>query len=245
VHQAAAEGFERKAQVYQQARPSYHPDLVARFVERFGAGVVLDLGAGTGKFTSQLAAAGLAPIAVEPVAAMRAQLRSQLPQVDARDGTAESIPVADASVDTVVVAQAFHWFRYEQAVEEIARVLVPGGALVTVWNVRDHDDALVRAYSEIINRYAGDTPRHHTMRWRRAIDGDARFELIDDYAVANPWPTDVDGVIGRALSTSFIAALDEAEQAVVAEDVRRIAEPFGPQISYAYQGELQAWRRVA
>lgn len=242
MHRAASQGFERQADVYQSARPDYHHSLVARFVETFGDGVVVDLGAGTGKFTAQLVGAGLDPIAIEPVAAMRAQLIDRLPGIEIRDGTAESIPLDDDSVDTVVVAQAFHWFRYQAAIDEIARVLAPGGALVTVWNVRDNADPLMQAYTNIIDRYAGDTPRHRSMDWKRAIEHDGRFVAVDDFAVDNPWPTDVEGVIGRAMSTSFIGALAAADQNVVAAELRELAEPYGPQINYAYRGELQAWR---
>lgn len=242
LHDAAAVGFELRAAAYQEARPIYHPDLVARFVERFGAAPVLDLGAGTGKFTGQLVAAGLKPVAVEPVTSMREKLTESLPDVETHAGSAEAIPVADDSIATVVVAQAFHWFRHTAALDEIARVLKPNGSLVTVWNVRDNSDRLVRAYSDIVNRHAGDTPRHHTMIWRTAIENDPRFELADDYAIANPWPTTVEGVVQRALSTSFIGALDEAVQDELVHDLRVAIEPFGPDIEYAYRSELQAWR---
>lgn len=242
LHSAAATGFARQAHAYQEARPSYNETIVAHVVERFGAGRVVDLGSGTGKFTEQLVAAGVAPIAVEPVTAMRGELHRLLPTADVRSGSAEAIPVEDNSVDTVVVAQAFHWFNHELALEEIARALVPGGALVTVWNVRDNDDPLVQAYTQIIEQHAGDTPRHKTMLWRTAIDADSRFELVDDFTVANPWDTDVDGVVNRALSTSFIGALEPEVQHDFVRELRQAIEPFGPHISYAYRGELQAWR---
>ena len=52
-------------------------------------------------------------------------------------GTAEQIPLPDASVDAVLVGQALHWFDHEQALPEIGRVLRPGGVLAGLWNDDD------------------------------------------------------------------------------------------------------------
>ncbi|MEM7273621.1 MAG: methyltransferase domain-containing protein [Actinomycetota bacterium] len=245
IHRAAADGYQANADVYRRARPAYHPELVARVVDRYtGPGaVVVDLGAGTGVFTAQLVAAGVRPTAVEPVEAMRAKLTAQLPAVTAVPGTAEAIPAEDAAVDTVVVAQAMHWFDHGPALDELARVLRPGGHLVTVWNVRDETVPWVTAYTEIVDRHAGDTPRHRTMRWRRAIDDDGRFEPVDDWSTLHPVPTDPDGVVGRALSTSFIAALSASDREAVADELRSVVAPLGDSFDYPYRAELQAWRR--
>ncbi|MGW4380444.1 methyltransferase domain-containing protein [Kitasatospora sp. NPDC004531] len=70
----------------------------------------MDLGAGTGKLTGCLLAAGVEVVAVEPDAAMPAQLRRELPQVWSRAGSAESIPLPDGAVDAVVSGNAMHWF---------------------------------------------------------------------------------------------------------------------------------------
>ena len=98
---------------------------------------VVDLGAGTGKLTALLASLGADVTAVEPDPAMLAELGRQLPGVRAMSGCAESIPLADGSVDAVVCGQAMHWFDMPAAVPEIARVLTPGGVLAGLWNVED------------------------------------------------------------------------------------------------------------
>jgi len=203
VHDAASTGFGAEASRYQSARPRYHPDLVERFVDQFAAGQIIEIGAGTGKFTSQLVAAGISPVAVEPVESMRAILAADHPDLDVRPGTAEAIPAEDNSFDTIVVAQSFHWFDYEAALDEIERVVRPGGHLVTVWNVKAGDSDWYQRYMEIIDRYADDTPRHADMRWRRAIDNDARFETVDDWHIDNSQAMDREDVVSRALSTSF------------------------------------------
>lgn len=245
VHESASSGYQNRADTYQEARPKYHPALVERFAARYANGSIVDLGAGTGIFTAQLVEAGLEVIAVEPVEAMRLRLASCLKGVRVVDGTAENIPLEDGSVHTVVAAQAFHWFRHGEALDEIHRVLGPKGFLVTVWNVRDETAPWVKAYNRVQERYEGDTPRHRSMAWRTAIDADARFTLVDDCSVDNPMSTTVEGVVGRFLSTSFIAALPATEQERVAQQIREIVEPYGPTLTFPYRGELQAWQTTA
>lgn len=242
VHDAAARGFDREASTYQHARPSYHPDLVARFAGPYGTGAVLEIGAGTGIFTRQIVDEGVSVVAVEPVAGMRQRLCDALPTVDVREGTAEALPLASGSFDAVVVAQAFHWFDWGPALDEIHRVLRHGGHLVTVWNVKDGVAEWFKAYMEIVDRHAGDAPRHVDMRWRAAIDSDVRYDLVDDWQMAHPQPTDRDGVVARALSTSYIAALTDDDKADVVADLRRVLANVAEPLEFPYRSELQAWR---
>ncbi len=241
IHRAAASGFERGSDHYRRGRPSYHPDLVARFASSFGDGPVVEIGAGTGIFTSQLLAAGIDVVAVEPVESMRAALLADHPDLDVRSGTAERLPVDTDACATVVVAQAFHWFDHGPALDEIDRVLRSGGHLVTVWNVKEGDAPWYQRYMAIIDRLADDTPRHRDQVWRRAIDADPRFRLVDDWQIDNTVPADLDTVVDRALSTSFIAALPEEEQASVAEEIRGALDGVELPVPFPYRGELQAW----
>ncbi|MEM7326453.1 MAG: class I SAM-dependent methyltransferase [Actinomycetota bacterium] len=241
VHDAAFTGFGAEASRYQNARPAYHPDLVQRFVNRFGSGQMLEIAAGTGKFTSQLVSAGVRPVAVEPVDAMRAILAEDLPNLDVQPGTAEDLPAGGHTFDTVVAAQAFHWFNHGPALDEIHRVLRPSGHLVTVWNVKEGDADWYRRYMAIINRFADDTPRHAHMQWRQAIDTDPRFELVDDWQIDNSQNMDREAVVDRALSISFIAALQEPTKASVAAELRAVVADVETPIRFPYRGELQAW----
>lgn len=244
VHPSAAAGYDQQSRVYAGVRPSYHPTLVQRLVHRFVDGVVVELGAGTGIFTAQLIDARVNPIAVEPVAAMRSTLTMDRPEVTAIDGTAENTGIDANSVGTVVVAQAFHWFDHAAALTEIRRIVQPGGHLVCVWNVRDESVDWVRAWTEVVDRHAGDTPRYRSMEWRQAIEDDDAFELVDEWSTPNPVPATPDSVVARALSTSFIAALDPEPQAEVLTDVRSLVAPLGATFEFPYRSEMQAWRLV-
>jgi ubiquinone/menaquinone biosynthesis C-methylase UbiE len=108
VHEVASVGFEAEAAAYDRARPSYPPDAVAWLTTNLGIGPgrrVVDLAAGSGKLTALIAGAGSSLVAVEPVPAMRARLGDRLPDVPLIGGVAESLPLAAACVDAVVVAR--------------------------------------------------------------------------------------------------------------------------------------------
>ncbi|MBB2921197.1 class I SAM-dependent methyltransferase [Cellulomonas cellasea] len=178
ARQDRARSFDRGAQAYGRARPSY-PDDAVRWCVPEGAHRVLDLAAGTGKLTAVLVAHGFDVTAVEPSRAMREQLTSLLPDVTPRPGTAEDTGLPTASVDAVTVAQAWHWFDEAAASAEIARVLRPGGTLALLWNVRDPSVDWVARFGEIIHRGDAherepaapllgdrfDAPEHATFPW--------------------------------------------------------------------------------
>jgi SAM-dependent methyltransferase len=217
VHHAALEGFSREAASYGRGRPEYPQQLVAWLQQalqlRSGRRVV-DLGAGTGKFTRLLLQTGASVIAIEPVDAMRAQLLQNFPAVTALAATAQSMPLADASVDAVVCAQAFHWFASPEALREIGRVLKPGGKLGLVWNVRDESVDWVAELTHIMAPYEGDTPRFHSGEWRRLFPNQLFSELSETTVPYQHVGSAQAVIFDRVLSVSFIAALpaDERER---------------------------------
>jgi SAM-dependent methyltransferase len=126
---------------------------------------VLDLGAGTGKLTATLVSLGAEVIAVEPDPAMLTELRRALPTVRALPGSAEAVPLPDASVDAVLAGNAMHWFDKNVAGPEIARVLEPDGILAGLWNVFDNRVDWV-ARLERISGSAAIGPRDTFSSWR-------------------------------------------------------------------------------
>jgi ubiquinone/menaquinone biosynthesis C-methylase UbiE len=133
-----ASSFGAAAAAYAEHRPNYAQAAVRWALELAPGPRVLDLGGGTGKLTATLVALGAEVIAVEPDSAMLTELRRALPAVRALPGSAEAIPLPDASVDAVLAGNALHWFDMNVAGPEIARVLAPGGILAGLWNVMDN-----------------------------------------------------------------------------------------------------------
>jgi SAM-dependent methyltransferase len=132
-----ASSFGAAAGAYAEHRPDYAQAAVRWALEPAPGPRVLDLGAGTGKLTATLVALGADVTAVEPDPSMLVELRRALPAVRAVPGSAETIPLPDASVDAVLAGNAMHWFDMAAAGPEIARVLAPGGILAGLWNVMD------------------------------------------------------------------------------------------------------------
>jgi ubiquinone/menaquinone biosynthesis C-methylase UbiE len=147
--QERAGSFARVADEYERGRPSYPAEAIAWLLGEEPLDV-LDIGAGTGKLTGQLLAAGHRVTAVEPLDEMRAILEQRHPAASALAGTAEALPLADASVDAVAVAAAFHWFDHSAALAEIKRVLRPPGVLGLLGNGFDTSIPWIAHVREIL-----------------------------------------------------------------------------------------------
>ena len=134
--------FGTAASAYADLRAGYPAGAVRWSLAHLGPDVsglrIVDLGAGTGILTAQLAGLGADVTAVEPDERMRSEFRRRLPSVPLLAGSAEDIPLPDGSADAVLCGQAMHWFNLDVALPEIARVLTGGGVLAGLWN--DDDD---------------------------------------------------------------------------------------------------------
>lgn len=230
VHHSAAAGYKTAADTYVRGRPDYPPQVTDWLTETLGLNAdksVVDLGAGTGKFTARLVATGAQVIAVEPVPQMLEKLSEAWPEVLAVSGTATDLPLPDASVDVVICAQAFHWFASGEALTEIARVLKPGGKLGLVWNLRDTRESWVPKLDAIVNALEGDTPRFYTGAWRRAFPHAAFGPLQEQQFSHGHTGSPEDVIFNRVRSTSFVSALSAVERAKVDEQMRALidAEP--------------------
>jgi SAM-dependent methyltransferase len=225
THPTAAAGFGSAADAYERGRPSYPDDAVAYLAAELGLGPaarVLDLAAGTGKLTRLLVEGGADVVAVEPVAAMRAVLAGAMPDVPVLEGTAESIPLGPASVDAVTVAQAFHWFDAEAALAEIHRVLRPGGGLGLIWNAMDVGVEWVAVLGELVQGVRGSAPQYSGSPWRDAFASGGLFTPLTERTFAFPHELDEDGLVDRVASTSYVAALPEADRRRLLDQVRAL-----------------------
>jgi len=234
VHQVAAKGFGAEAAAYDRGRPSYPQaavDWLASMLRIRPSSRVADLAAGTGKLTELLASHGCDLVAVEPVEAMRDQLRARLPDTPLVAGVAEAMPFAPASLDAVTVAQAFHWFNPDQAMRELARVIRPGGRLGLIWNARDRGVDWVDRVWTVMDRVERQAPwRDHGQggprgapRWgERVLAGRPGWSPWTEATFYHVQRLTHDQVIDRIRSVSHIAALPPARQGAVLHKIARI-----------------------
>jgi SAM-dependent methyltransferase len=212
---AQANSFGVAAAAYQRGRPPYPAAAVDWLLDR-SARRVLDLGAGTGKLTRQLCDRGLHVVAVEPSTGMREQLALAVPEAQLIAGTAEHIPLDDRSVDAVLVAQAWHWIDAELALPEVARVLVPGGWLGLLWNIRDDSHDWVAELSRIMHRHGDD-------------DNDDPHPLVgppfgplERHDVAWGYRLAPEALLDMVSSRSYVITLPPDERTAVLAEVRQL-----------------------
>ncbi len=219
---ARATSFDDTAAAYEFGRPEYPAEALQWWHER-GAfadgGVVLDLAAGTGKLTRSLVRRGCDVVAVEPLANMRAEFARVLPRVTLHDGSAEAIPLADESVDSVFVAQAFHWFDAPSALAEIARVLRTGGGLGLIWNDDDVTVPWVAQYSD--SKYRG----HADEPLLDAADHAAMSSHFTGFAEFRcTWfeTTTRERLLANVLSRSYVSVLPSAQRGEILDPIERL-----------------------
>lgn len=242
IDDVAARGFAAGARAYEAARPSYPDEVLAvlRDVAGIEAGtVVCDLAAGTGKLTRRLLELGADVVAVEPVDAMRDQLREAVPDVEAVDGTAEAIPLPERSVDVVTVAQAFHWFDAPSALAEIARVLRPRGTLALLWNERDESTPWVAEMSRLIRWHERTVSRYQHVDWAAIVATAGAYEPLAEHVVRWEQPMTRQRLADRVRSISYIAAMPEPERERLAAEVTALVARRGEPFPLPYTCRLQ------
>lgn len=226
INTIAAEGFEKAAAVYEQARPSYAGEAIS-FMQTLceKPDTIIDLGAGTGKLTRLLGPLGARNVvAMEPVASMRDHLKSIPLITQIVDGSAEHIPFDDHTVDMIICGQSFHWFAHHRALQELHRVLKPNGVLVLLWN---DTDTSTKEWAQNITKYVDalkpdNAPRYKTMEWKEAFENQTFFSELHYQRFSHTQRITREMAINRILSTSFVAALSEAEQAKLVDDVKQM-----------------------
>jgi SAM-dependent methyltransferase len=231
-------GFELVAEAYERARPGYPPEIVEWFAERLDLGpgrTVLDLGAGTGKLTRALVATGARVFALEPGDEMRARLAAAVPEAAPIAAGAESIPLPDASVDAATAGQSFHWFRLDEAVPEVHRVLRPRCGLGLVWNERDPEDPLQRKLTELLRPFIPpERPRVVEAGWRKVVER-GLFGPFEERVTRFADELDADVFVERIASISFVAAAAPTKQAELEASLRALAAERDGVVRFAYR----------
>jgi SAM-dependent methyltransferase len=214
-----ANSFDAVAAEYAVRRPGYPADAVAFIAGGEQARRLLDLGAGTGLLTEPLLAAGHEVVAVDPSAAMLAQLTSRMSSGTTAVGTAEELPLPDADVDGVVAGQAAHWFEPRATARELRRVLRPGGSVGLVWNFRDERVPWIAALTEVLGAEARD---HQDDRGVVAAFAAELAAEVTPYVSGTAQHLTPEGVVGRVATSSYASLLEPADRAAYLDRIRHL-----------------------
>jgi SAM-dependent methyltransferase len=245
--------FGESAATYDSYRPDWPPPTAAWLTGTEpggpfdGAGPldVLDLGAGTGKLTRTLAAAGHRVVAADPSPGMLAVLARAVPGVRTVTAAAEDLPLPDRSLEAVTVAQAWHWLDQAAAARECARVLRPGGLLAIAWHLRDLGEEWVRELDAIAGQpeYRGLRP---VQSRGQGVDLPAPFGRVESTTFAYPLALTPAGLAALASSWSYVAVRPDRDKTLraVAELGRRVAGsadgPLSlPFTTYCYRARVE------
>ena len=248
------------ASTYERFRPGPPPAAVAWMLPD-SATTVVDLGAGTGAMTQELVGKVERVFAIEPDDRMRRILASKLPEVTALNGTGESMPLATSSVDVVLASASWHWMEADRALEETARVLVPGGTLGVVWAGPDPDGPFIsQAQARLTQMSSGKAASAATAEsdlGRVVMDTENRVETVlriqDGSPFAQPeqqvlsWNVALtaDELMGLLGTLSWIITMPEDRRTHVVSEARRLLRDglgISGEVTVEVQYRSEAWR---
>lgn len=237
VNVTSQSSFNANHSLYDRVRPEFDKAFVSKFIDSVGISKeskVLELAAGTGKFTKQLLSNGVSRdqlIIVEPSEGMLQSFESNIPGLETHLGSSYEIPLKDSSVDCVIVAQGFHWFSDSQSLEEISRVLKPNGKLGLIWNfdtiknnknnpqldIKDADLQDMTTWQTIAfeaYKYDSNVPQYRHGNWSKVFESTDLFDKtkIDSQFRYSIYPFPKDQVYNYWLSRSYITSLPNDEK---------------------------------
>ena len=241
-----ATSFGQQAGAYDRGRPEYPAEAVSWLIEGDGDGPavrdVVDVGAGTGKLTRAIAITGRRVIAVDPDATMLATLSAHDPSIETLVGTAEQLPLPDASADEVTFGQSWHWVDPVAASREAGRVLRPGGALGLIWNIPDRSVPWVKELVDLMEPSTAET----------LVDGDGPrvappFGPLESRTLAWTRELSVEELTELVTSRSAIITASAAERAAILAEVHelgdRVSDAHGmlqlPYVTHVFRAKRQ------
>ncbi len=235
--------FSDRVADYVRYRPSYPKALIAALVERASLNrdsIVADIGSGTGIFTQLLLPHVGTIYGIEPNAAMRLACEQTLGVTagfHSIDGTAEATTLPDASVDLITAAQAFHWFNIPPTRDEFVRILKPDGQVALIWNERlTETTPFLAAYEQLLKTDSIDYDQvNHSRIDQAAIGQFFSPGSYEEITFSNEQRFDYSGLVGRALSSSYVPNRDQPGHSRFFEKLQRIFDQHAQNGAVAFQ----------
>lgn len=269
VHPTSLNSFNSNHSLYDRVRPDFSLEFVTKFLKDLdltksngtfnNEKQILELAAGTGKFTKKLVGAGWTTFdqlkIVEPSSGMLDSFKKNFPNLDAKLGSSYEIPLEDNSIDAVIIAQGFHWFADKESLKEIRRVLKPAGKLGLIWNfdstsnntslkksgvdlgITEEDLKHKEGWEQIAlkaHSYERGVPQYRKGLWRDAFENQHFF---DNGSASNQFQYQIlpfarENVFDYWLSRSYITKLSDEEKASLKNEIESFIDNL-PDYSFA------------
>jgi len=209
--------FSNRVTHYVRSRPHYPAGLLPLLHRECGldpADSIADIGSGTGILTELFLKNGNPVFAVEPNGPMRLAAETafaKYPNFNSVDATAERTSLKNAAVRFVTAAQAFHWCDRARCKAEFSRILASSGWVILIWNDRlTENNGFAMDYENVVQDFQTDLDRvkHQNLTAANTTVLKEFFapHTFKEAALDNPQQLDLDGVFGRALSSSYLPA---------------------------------------
>jgi SAM-dependent methyltransferase len=216
--------FSNRVQDYILYRPRYPIDVLEILKSECfltPQHIIADIGSGTGISSELFLNNDNLVHAVEPNMEMRLAaeyLNKGLSNFISVDGSGECTCLPDSSIDFIICAQTFHWLDSSLAKKEFGRILKPEGKIVLIWNERSIDSDFQKEYEETLYRCvsAYKEVTHRDISESILLDFFSP-RTMSKYQLPNFQDLDLEGLLGRMMSSSYIPKVGEEHHILVKE----------------------------
>ena len=216
--------FSDRVQDYILYRPHYPNGVMDILKSHYGLSsehIVADIGSGTGISSEWFIENGNQVYAVEPNTEMRLAAESLNKghlNFISRNGTGECTGLPGRSIDFVICAQTFHWLDSSLAKKEFWRILKPEGKVVLMWNERSVASDFQKEYEETLYRCVSAYKEVTHRDISESVLSDFFFpRTMTKYQLPNYQDLDLDGLLGRMMSSSYIPKEGEEHHHLISE----------------------------
>ncbi|XP_071135344.1 uncharacterized protein [Mytilus edulis] len=246
---------------YDAYRPNYTDETTNEVKRMLYSGsqndssmTVLELGAGTGKFTQKITSKlsdTVTYIATEPMSDFLKILKYNCPEVETKQCATENLPIDDGSIKGIVAAQSFHWFSTKTSLDEMHRVLTENGNVVLLWNFNDRKLDWINQLLNRIDKNRTDPCRYHGKEWKTAIDAHPGFMFVEKKITQGQvFKGDVEFMLRHCSTHSGLQKLEEKDKETELDEIRKILtthpETEGKDIiEFPFFTDIYLYRKVA